>query len=167
MPRRHVPPEERQRVYQACLSCKASKKRCDSKVPCGPCLKRDRGSSCTYPGPTNRRRLSMPRYYATRNRLPPEDSESVIEVRHVLDPEKDPLEFSGNPTTDENAVCLISVSQATSARMLLNAKGERGMKEASRSRLTLQLDIRLIHAHPYGQYTLARLHHFRSCSSCD
>lgn len=48
MPRPRVRAEDRQRASKACLPCKASKKRCDSRVPCISCLRRNRVSECIY-----------------------------------------------------------------------------------------------------------------------
>lgn len=48
MPRPKILPENRIRAYRACNSCKASKIRCDSKVPCENCTRRGRESQCTY-----------------------------------------------------------------------------------------------------------------------
>lgn len=48
MPRPKILPENRVRAYRACNSCKASKIRCDSKVPCENCVKRGRESQCCY-----------------------------------------------------------------------------------------------------------------------
>lgn len=56
MPRPKVRPENRQRSCRACLACKASKIRCDGKDPCGSCLRRDLGNSCTYSGVDRRRK---------------------------------------------------------------------------------------------------------------
>jgi hypothetical protein len=41
MPRPRVQLEDRQRVSKACIPCRASKKRCDSNIPCSSCIRRD------------------------------------------------------------------------------------------------------------------------------
>ncbi|KAL2826774.1 hypothetical protein BJY01DRAFT_262219 [Aspergillus pseudoustus] len=56
MPRPKVRPENRQRSYRACLSCKSSKIRCDALQPCSSCVRRDQADSCTYSGIDRRRR---------------------------------------------------------------------------------------------------------------
>jgi hypothetical protein len=48
MPRPRIRPEDRQRAVIACIPCKTSKKRCDSMVPCGHCVKRDCTFACIY-----------------------------------------------------------------------------------------------------------------------
>lgn len=48
MPRPRVPPENRIRAYRACDPCKASKTRCDSKLPCAACNKPSRMVHCAY-----------------------------------------------------------------------------------------------------------------------
>ncbi|KAK9771621.1 putative Zn(2)-C6 fungal-type domain-containing protein [Seiridium cardinale] len=61
MPRPKVRPEDRQRSSRACNSCKASKIRCDSQLPCSACLRRKRASSCTYRDIDRRRRTNASR----------------------------------------------------------------------------------------------------------
>ena len=48
MPRPKVRPEDRQRAVKACVPCKNSKKRCDSRTPCSNCCRRDCETLCTY-----------------------------------------------------------------------------------------------------------------------
>lgn len=47
MPRRRVPPDQRQRSSKACEACRATKKRCNDQAPCSNCLRRGLASSCT------------------------------------------------------------------------------------------------------------------------
>ncbi|KZL83840.1 fungal specific transcription factor domain-containing protein [Colletotrichum incanum] len=49
----------RTRVANACDSCKARKVKCDGKLPCGYCLRRQRPSTCRY-SPQQRRRAPAP-----------------------------------------------------------------------------------------------------------
>ncbi|KAK1976843.1 fungal-specific transcription factor domain-containing protein [Colletotrichum cereale] len=49
----------RTRVANACDSCKARKVKCDGKLPCGYCLRRQRPSTCQY-SPQQRRRAPAP-----------------------------------------------------------------------------------------------------------
>lgn len=59
MPRPKIRIEDRQRAIKACIPCKSSKKRCDSKVPCGPCVRRTCESACIYTeGRQKKRRIS-------------------------------------------------------------------------------------------------------------
>jgi hypothetical protein len=69
MPRPAVKPQDRLRSVQACDSCKASKKRCDSKLPCLLCVRKGLVASCTYSsqGKRSRRR----RQSSTRIGWPP------------------------------------------------------------------------------------------------
>lgn len=60
MPRPKVRPEDRQRIGQACLQCRSSKIRCDSKFPCITCVNRGRGALCAYPEVDRRRLLRTP-----------------------------------------------------------------------------------------------------------
>ncbi|KMU74887.1 hypothetical protein CISG_00817 [Coccidioides immitis RMSCC 3703] len=46
MPRPKVHPDKRQRTAQACVLCRASKKRCSGAVPCGHCVRRGRAHAC-------------------------------------------------------------------------------------------------------------------------
>lgn len=55
MPRPKVRPEDRKRSCKACVSCKASKIRCDSRLPCATCVRRGQSAACVYTG-TDRRR---------------------------------------------------------------------------------------------------------------
>ena len=54
MPRPRVRPENRIRCSRACDSCKASKIRCNSRLPCAACIKRNRPGDCSFATPTNR-----------------------------------------------------------------------------------------------------------------
>lgn len=56
MPRPKVRPEDRKRSCKACVSCKASKIRCDSRLPCATCVRRGQSASCVYSGTDHRRR---------------------------------------------------------------------------------------------------------------
>ena len=48
MPRKKVLPEERKRADKACVPCRISKKRCDSRTPCSNCRRRNREAVCVY-----------------------------------------------------------------------------------------------------------------------
>ncbi|KAJ5580013.1 uncharacterized protein N7459_005998 [Penicillium hispanicum] len=48
MPRPKVRPENRLRSSRACDLCKASKIRCDARIPCAACVKRNRPNDCNY-----------------------------------------------------------------------------------------------------------------------
>jgi hypothetical protein len=48
MPRPKIRPEDRQRAVKACIPCKTSKKRCDSKLPCASCVRRNCELACLY-----------------------------------------------------------------------------------------------------------------------
>ena len=48
MPRPRVRIEDRQRAVKACIPCKSSKKRCDSKSPCSSCVRRNDEPGCVY-----------------------------------------------------------------------------------------------------------------------
>ncbi|KAF6822758.1 C6 transcription factor [Colletotrichum plurivorum] len=48
MGRPPVRPEDRKRSAKACITCRATKKRCDGASPCRPCLNRGNGTLCEY-----------------------------------------------------------------------------------------------------------------------
>jgi hypothetical protein len=48
MPRPRVPIENRQRAVRACVAYKTSKKRCNSRIPCSSCVKRNCEHACLY-----------------------------------------------------------------------------------------------------------------------
>ncbi|KAG4432988.1 hypothetical protein IFR05_011532 [Cadophora sp. M221] len=59
MPRPRIRIEDRQRAVKACIPCKSSKKRCDSKTPCSPCIRRSSEQACIYTeGRQKKRRTS-------------------------------------------------------------------------------------------------------------
>lgn len=59
MPRPKVRPEDRQRAVKACLPCKSSKKKCDSRMPCSNCRQRERETSCVYDPDTHHQPSSL------------------------------------------------------------------------------------------------------------
>lgn len=46
MPRPKVHPENRLRAVEACIPCKASKKKCSGSFPCAFCIQRGRADAC-------------------------------------------------------------------------------------------------------------------------
>lgn len=105
MPRRPVNPRDRQRVIQACDLCRISKKRCDGRLPCNVCIKKNNDASCHYKAgrrecPTSRNNtndvLTPNPQVALKNRsniggiLSPNSSWGVRE------PSSEPLENAGN-----------------------------------------------------------------------
>ncbi|KAH7367040.1 hypothetical protein B0T11DRAFT_49889 [Plectosphaerella cucumerina] len=48
MPRPKVRPEDRQRAVRACVPCKNSKKRCDARLPCSNCCRRECEAACIF-----------------------------------------------------------------------------------------------------------------------
>lgn len=55
MPRPRVQPQDRLRSVRACDPCNASKKRCDSNLPCRQCSQRGHAITCVYTRPDQRR----------------------------------------------------------------------------------------------------------------
>ncbi|KAL0933591.1 fungal specific transcription factor domain-containing protein [Colletotrichum truncatum] len=74
---RHSSPHTyiRTRVANACDSCKARKVKCDGKLPCSYCLRRQRPSTCRY-SPQQRRRAPAP-----TPRTPPPSVQTVPDVQ--------------------------------------------------------------------------------------
>jgi hypothetical protein len=72
MPRPKVRPEDRKRSCKACVSCKASKIRCDSRLPCAACQKRGQSATCIYTG-TDRRRTRHSEVVSHQNTRSSED----------------------------------------------------------------------------------------------
>ncbi|KAK6008118.1 hypothetical protein QM012_000021 [Aureobasidium pullulans] len=122
MPRPKVRPENRQRAYKACASCKSLKKRCDSLQPCSTCIRRRQASSCSYLDNDDieqgSHRAESPRVVTTDAQDPSPTSRTDAEPIHVdqcLTPRDSP-----NETNDDT-----SGPQLPESRMLLNSKGER------------------------------------------
>lgn len=108
MPRRPVNPRDRQRVIQACDSCRISKKRCDGRLPCNVCTRKKNDGSCHYKAgrrecptsrnntndvlinPTSNLQAAPERIRTPRGILSPDSSWGV------RDPSSGPLETTGN-----------------------------------------------------------------------
>lgn len=64
MPRPKIRPENRIRALRACDACKTSKTRCDAKMPCASCTRKNRADRCTYHatsrGKPARQKASLP-----------------------------------------------------------------------------------------------------------
>lgn len=90
MGRPPVRPEDRKRSAKACITCRATKKRCDGASPCRPCLNRGKETTCEY---SQQRRTRRPaRRPDTQPRHPTptslesrsEDPSSPLSQRHVV-----------------------------------------------------------------------------------
>ncbi|KAH9209786.1 hypothetical protein DL95DRAFT_343897 [Leptodontidium sp. 2 PMI_412] len=121
MPRPRIRIEDRQRAVKACIPCKSSKKRCDSKTPCSPCVRRSSEQACVYTeGRQKKRRTSytasqldedttVSQHSETINFLAQHDSFSSDNPhRHVQD------QINNGPG-----------NSAPRSRLLLNSKGEK------------------------------------------
>lgn len=127
MPRPRVRPEDRQRATKACLPCKASKKRCDAQQPCSNCVRRRNPARCKYEEATYvGLHDTRPRDTAslqTRSESParPSTNESNQHPRHrqrTPHPGDEHARLAGSTATSR---------RPSGGRLLLNAKGEKGM----------------------------------------
>src|SRR5688572_22969515 len=48
MPRPKVTEQVRRRVAKACITCQATKQKCDGRAPCAPCARRGQTAACSY-----------------------------------------------------------------------------------------------------------------------
>ena len=48
MPRPKVTEQARRRVAKACITCQATKQKCDGRAPCAPCDRRGQTAACSY-----------------------------------------------------------------------------------------------------------------------
>lgn len=62
MPRPKVLPANRLRAPEACLACRASKKRCSGTFPCSKCIRNGRADSCVPFRRSNSTCISAPRH---------------------------------------------------------------------------------------------------------
>ncbi|KAF6837664.1 hypothetical protein CMUS01_04934 [Colletotrichum musicola] len=83
MGRPPVRPEDRKRSAKACITCRATKKRCDGASPCRPCLNRGNGTSCEY---SQQRRTRRPLRQHTPSTLESrsEDPNSPVSQRQLV-----------------------------------------------------------------------------------
>ena len=125
MPRPRIRPENRQRAYKACSSCKALKKRCDSQMPCAMCVRRNCASTCSY------QHHSAPR---PPLHSPPADLNHQRSINGSRD--ADLTNGDGDDVEVNIAIsplseaCSSSAPQATKSRMLLSSRGERSESTA-------------------------------------
>ncbi|KIV95395.1 hypothetical protein PV10_03059 [Exophiala mesophila] len=118
MPRPKVRPEDRQRAAKACLTCKASKKRCDAQLPCSNCVRRNKHSQCSYedsdlmePPPKRQHRMSISNQSSeSASNRPSQPPQSMRSDGDIATPRL--LESSTMP------------QRLTRDRLLLSSKGE-------------------------------------------
>lgn len=108
----------RKRAAQACLPCKQSKKRCDCRIPCLHCLKKNDGGACIYasdrpriPGVVNSPRPAAP--------LPPVENvpdgptgSASLPPRASQTPNQHQRQ-SGTPTATGHAAKMLSTSKGS------------------------------------------------------
>lgn len=70
MPRPKVLPANRLRAPEACLACRASKKRCSGTFPCSKCIRNGRADSCVPFRRSNTSCTSAPRQTSNAYRAP-------------------------------------------------------------------------------------------------
>lgn len=185
MPRPKVRPEDRQRAVKACVPCKNSKKRCDSRTPCSNCCRRDCESACTYDDdgyvrsrPSQSRRATASIGIDGRRRDMVAPSMSID--GHSIDMDSVMYHDSMNshaPHTPESTLAPCSDAtpgiptsprlpmahgEVPSGRTMLNSKGEKGESESTCQHMQHQLT-------PAAgmQSTWETLLHCLSCTSCD
>lgn len=140
MPRPKVKPQDRQRSARACLPCKASKIRCDAATPCGPCLKRERMSTCVYLESSRKRQKTTHQ----DSPLPTpglDDTSPRFETSPAKSSHAAPVQPIGTSVPVSNFATVTatttptpepgnSASRLTQSRMLLSSKGEKCMLSA-------------------------------------
>ncbi|KAL4782135.1 hypothetical protein BJX76DRAFT_302866 [Aspergillus varians] len=142
MPRPKVLPANRLRAPEACLACRASKKRCSGTFPCSKCIRNGRADSCV---PFRRSNLtSIPRQpnNAHRALATPEAGRRTRSISSV-----DNAKHSQPPPTMNGSP---GAPHRTHSRMLRNRQGERVYigKAASLSFLQLLRDTVTQHIGP-------------------
>ncbi|KAH8645467.1 hypothetical protein BX600DRAFT_478165 [Xylariales sp. PMI_506] len=167
MPRPRVKPEDRRRSVKACNACKHLKKRCDSRTPCSPCLRKGIAESCQYSDQPSRRRASditvshplrSPRKYehhsdSAHSRLSPPKERALQQVTEVLDESQDTRDST--PYVGQKPVMLYSSTGEkvfignTAAlsfhqflrKILKRYAGPSNFTEGQQSRRMLEVDI--------------------------
>lgn len=125
MPRPRVPPENRIRAYRACDPCKASKTRCDSKLPCAACNKPSRMVHCTY---SSNSASSSAASSAGRKTAKAQRSSST-------QPQHRPLAANGTPVPAPTPGSLYAAGST-----VLSPVGQNGFREA-RTRMSSMMHI--------------------------
>lgn len=131
MPRPIVPAHQRQRAAEACNLCRETKKRCSGSAPCTQCVRRGLESQCfiTYAprGSRTRARAEAAKAAAAGSVTTEQMSASSHQSSQPMETDEGyrPLSPSHSQQDDEKD----SQTEASNPpRMLLNSRGERGMK---------------------------------------
>lgn len=183
MPRRRVPPDQRQRSSKACEACRATKKRCNDQAPCSNCLRRGLASSCTnlQNGTSSAHDLasSPTNVAAAMHIVTPESVVQAVDVRtesHLqvgeaaIERRQDKLKrrnhFQENRLRSQQSTRPASpagdeadAAEAEHPRILLSARGEKGWSAA----IVIQCYWSFAHHH---QSTSAAQLLSPSCNSC-
>lgn len=124
MPRPPVPPEQRQRVSKACDICKASKRRCDARLPCSACVKRNATDACSYSQPGRQKRPADSNHTSTEasGRSTSHASDLLSAARMTS-----PVSTADDKAQDDRAS--VGVPVLTRNRVVFNTKRERGKQE--------------------------------------
>lgn len=104
MPRPKIRPEDRKRSCKACVSCKASKIRCDSRLPCATCVRRGQSAACVYTG-TDRRRTRHSEAISHQSNRSSEDPSTDVTQLVDASPIMTPLPQLLASSSDLNGRC--------------------------------------------------------------
>lgn len=133
MPRPKVKPQDRRRSARACSSCKHAKIRCDSTLPCQPCVKRGRSNRCVYTATSSGARRStdgessaVADVLSSEAHLPRQDGvqlEGVYVGSSSRDGRVEALNQQPSPDTTERENSPSDIQ--TESRMVMSSSGER------------------------------------------
>ncbi|RAK73216.1 Zn(II)2Cys6 transcription factor [Aspergillus fijiensis CBS 313.89] len=146
MPRPKVHPENRLRAYEACLACRATKKRCSGTFPCAKCIRLGRADTCVPA-----RRASARRPNGNNHNAYPSGSISANRNSTSLNLASSESQINGLPPSSSSGPAVSTLGPGplspetphrTHPRMLRNLRGERVYigKAASLSFLQLVRD---------------------------
>jgi hypothetical protein len=120
MPRPKVLPANRLRAPEACIACRASKKRCSGTFPCTKCIRNGRADTCVpfrRSNPTSTPRQTNNSYKAL-NSPPSQDAGRQARSSLSIAPDRLPQLLPAPGTS--------GAPHKTHSRMLRNRQGERG-----------------------------------------
>ncbi|RAL12945.1 uncharacterized protein BO97DRAFT_389401 [Aspergillus homomorphus CBS 101889] len=145
MPRPKVHPDNRLRAYEACLACRATKKRCSGTFPCAKCIRLGRSATCVpAPRSSARRPTESNSTYPSVSNTGHRDSTTLSLTSSDYQINDTPQSPSSGPTssTHETGPLSPETPHRTHPRMLRNLRGERVYigKAASLSFLQLVRD---------------------------
>ncbi|RAL05361.1 Zn(II)2Cys6 transcription factor [Aspergillus ibericus CBS 121593] len=145
MPRPKVHPANRRRAYEACLACRATKKRCSGTFPCSKCVRLGRAETCV-PSPRSTAQRPAGSTHPLENGSVVSDSATRPATTLSVNPPADRADFDSHSQLSAPGHSTRPVSpetlHRTHPRMLRNLHGERVYvgKAASLSFLQLVRD---------------------------